>query len=479
MAIDSGEALEAWLQDRPREVAVAIMVRAALRVAPLYWNWVLAESRIPDASELTMCRAMLTSRTAAAAPSGDIKVAAAAAAAAIVADSVAADTIATAAYSTACSAAYVATTQNDSIAYAAAAATAGYSEWPNVDADCAAIDRGGEVFRHPLWRDNALPDWLPTPLPHHAWRDRGPGWAFWADWYEGELTGHPLPLDLLTRIARIAPEDWDKGDDHVNALIAGIRRDWAHSRTPNAEVIELNPATGRLRAVPLTALPADHLADARDKLLDAAAIFDGQGGANGPYGALVPECELLRDAVARHPDRPMRLYDVANRAARRARARASAGDCPTDALVEDFTHQLDEAALDLLNFDPKVKEVVTARAAARIEAATPADRAQLAAVVAAVAPVIEGTLAEELPQDVAIATDPAEPEATRKEATYRIVSRSLGIHAAARALTGLRKAIGAAAGVAKDVTILSAAYEYVAHAQPFLDLLDFLSRLIR
>jgi len=50
--------------------------------------------------------------------------------------------------------------------------------------------------------------------------------VFWADWYEGYLTGQPLDIDLLEQVALIPSKDWDKGDDHVNGIIAAIYDEW-------------------------------------------------------------------------------------------------------------------------------------------------------------------------------------------------------------------------------------------------------------
>ncbi|CUX82437.1 hypothetical protein [Roseibaca calidilacus] len=51
---------------------------------------------------------------------------------------------------------------------------------------------------------------------------QGEGWRFWVEWYENTLYGRPQDYDLLTKIALIDPADWDKGADHVNALIQRI-----------------------------------------------------------------------------------------------------------------------------------------------------------------------------------------------------------------------------------------------------------------
>ncbi|MBN2760604.1 MAG: hypothetical protein JXQ79_08900 [Rhodobacteraceae bacterium] len=76
------------------------------------------------------------------------------------------------------------------------------------------------------------------------WRDtcpqilaQGEGWRFWVEWYENALYGRPQDYDLLTKIALIDPADWDKGADHVNALIQRIVAEHKPKPTPQSPEI--------------------------------------------------------------------------------------------------------------------------------------------------------------------------------------------------------------------------------------------------
>jgi hypothetical protein len=91
-------------------------------------------------------------------------------------------------------------------------------------ADALELEKGRNAFIQPLWPEGVAPEGI--PMLHRDWHARGGGWAFWAEWYEGYLTGKPLDLDLLEKVALIEPEDWDKGDDHVNGIIASIYEEW-------------------------------------------------------------------------------------------------------------------------------------------------------------------------------------------------------------------------------------------------------------
>ena len=62
--IKDRQSLEAWLKEQPRESAVALTHRAAMRVLPLYWDWVQndAKARKGDLTALPVLWASLISR---------------------------------------------------------------------------------------------------------------------------------------------------------------------------------------------------------------------------------------------------------------------------------------------------------------------------------------------------------------------------------------------------------------------------------
>ncbi len=79
------------------------------------------------------------------------------------------------------------------------------------------------LFETALWA-NDMPTFLHNAA--QAFSDTAPGtpWAFWADWYQGMLTGRPMDWALQREVALIPPEDWDKGPEHIAGKIEGIRR---------------------------------------------------------------------------------------------------------------------------------------------------------------------------------------------------------------------------------------------------------------
>ncbi|WP_296641497.1 hypothetical protein [Roseinatronobacter sp.] len=78
---------------------------------------------------------------------------------------------------------------------------------------------------------------------------QGEGWRFWVEWYENALYGRPQDYALLTKIALIDPADWDKGADHVNALIQRIVEQHTLARDARALKAEISQLKERLQSV--------------------------------------------------------------------------------------------------------------------------------------------------------------------------------------------------------------------------------------
>jgi hypothetical protein len=87
--------------------------------------------------------------------------------------------------------------------------------------DCKAICQQYALDRTKLWR-NADPFNQLWDVSRSGLLVLSEGWRFWVEWYENALDGRPQDYDLLTKVALIDPADWDKGADHVNAMIQRI-----------------------------------------------------------------------------------------------------------------------------------------------------------------------------------------------------------------------------------------------------------------
>jgi hypothetical protein len=285
--IQDTNSLEAWLEGQPREVAVWIASRAAVRVLPVFWEAVLTEdwAREGDLTALPVLRSVLISSVAVAGPTEEIRTAAA------------------------------------KPAYADAYAEA-YAYALHVANTAAKTDPAANT--HPIWKairadaDQAADGGLPDALPLWPW-GRGPleeqwakvkarvaetpdarDWQFWMDWYDALLDGRPLLGDaartqkMLEKIVtEITPETWDAGPEVVNPVIREIwegYRDGASGTGPAADPEPVS-ADAKSAMKQRVAVNRDALAVAAAGLLDQLGTFkDHVRGMNH----LEPE---LRDEV--------------------------------------------------------------------------------------------------------------------------------------------------------------------------------------
>ncbi|MBI1492553.1 hypothetical protein [Halocynthiibacter styelae] len=458
--IKDADDLKVWLdqfpteiqeeQDHLRSISVQIAHRAAARVLPLEMNF-HSTARKFDSIALSILRCSLISGAVRNVVEGEVT-SAATAAVAVVRSDIFSDVASFAALSVVrttgvgASEAALAAARFSTRNYDKASNEAMFADFRDVDiaariayiADAEILDEGGDLTRVPLWHNKRNPvseDWLTfrNSLHNPARTDetaRGvdpEGWDFWIDFYEGQLSGHPLPLDLIKEIAISKDVDWESDAKIINRAIYNIRQRYAQERTFNAEHIAQNPESGKLNVIPDHFLPDLRLSDIQAKMLEAAEAFDGESGANGPYCALTAEVDLIRRAAARKDPRPIGLYDACRRAAKRAMGKAARGECPQDDLVEDFAEQLTETAFDISGFDEDVRSVVAHRAALKLEERAQADPALAAEVLPGAAveveAISEGDLQAEFVEDAQIASDPQADAQARGNALYRLASR--------------------------------------------------------
>ncbi len=263
--IQDKKSLEAWLKDQPREVAVAIASRAALRVMPVWAAYCLTEyAHERDLTALPNLRLNLISSVALVSPTDDIRRAAFAAARAYAA---AAAIDAVAAYAArAARAAVAATDATDTFASdAATAATDAFASgaasaaafaatdaaravafaagdvWHSIRLDAGTVEEGGDCLSLPLWPDgNPLEDSWKKVRADWSWASSP--YSFWLRWYHGLLTGTPMMPDLLYRIGLIPNDIWDAGAEAVAEEIARIEEQFRlleETRALKAELAEL------------------------------------------------------------------------------------------------------------------------------------------------------------------------------------------------------------------------------------------------
>ena len=202
--IKDRETLKEWLETQPRPTSVAIAHRAAMRVLPLYWDWVIRDSK-RDLTALPVLRQVLIAGVATVYPTPAIRSADAAAAL-------------------------------SALSAVAAAANAAFSDfaahaamWHEFRSDCTTLGNNKTPGVWPLWteQDNPLQSrWDSIKNTASKPDANGVDWSFWITWYDNALTGKPQNWPMLRDIALIGPDTWDKGPEVVNPLIAEIETEY-------------------------------------------------------------------------------------------------------------------------------------------------------------------------------------------------------------------------------------------------------------
>ncbi|MFV1877053.1 hypothetical protein [Nioella sp.] len=215
------ESLKAWLEDKPRELAVLLAHRAAARVMPIYWSWVADPSNEGELTDIIAWRILPTTRAFAMFAILDVattvdtselrpqypvsRAITAAAIAALAATTIANATIAATAVAT------------------AAAVVPAPDFWDEVRRD--ATNYLDTNIRAPLslWHNGIPPEitgaWEAAALSRLI-EAGDTGWQFWIEWYEAQLSGADQNWEMLKEIVLIPDEDWKQGAAHVNSLIA-------------------------------------------------------------------------------------------------------------------------------------------------------------------------------------------------------------------------------------------------------------------
>jgi hypothetical protein len=272
VAITSQDELTEWLEHKPREWALVIAVRAALRVLPIALDpEEYIDGIVRSRFALTVFRAIAISSGASTIPTDDIAAAYAASAAdtyaAAAADTypastsgaragAAAESASAAAYATAfacasANAAYgVANAAALAVAHAAdaagytnaaadafaadsAAAAASVAIWQSISNDLSALENGiglNELFSQPLWQER--PDWFDQSWDNaKRWMSRNKdGFQIWREWYLGRLEGtahtfagfdQEAEREFFTRLFAQDDDWWDREPAEVNRDIAG------------------------------------------------------------------------------------------------------------------------------------------------------------------------------------------------------------------------------------------------------------------
>ncbi len=234
--IETENDLKAWLQDQPIEVAVWIAYRSAARVLPVYWSEVVP--RKAGFTAIQVLRAILIAGERTLGASAEIDIAASEQAAYDASNATPpnatdpVDAAVASAASAGATAAFATKFPSESVARAAgtvhSAAASNAAARVAVTSDAVHCEVHGPDLSAPLWLDGTPDDiaTLWTKTTRAISRPDGDGGdvpdyhGFWIPWCQGLLDGtDPFPARLRRAIALIDPDDWDKGDVHINNVV--------------------------------------------------------------------------------------------------------------------------------------------------------------------------------------------------------------------------------------------------------------------
>lgn len=167
-----------------------------------------------------------------------------------------------------------------------------------------------QINQQPIWFEgpdtNALKLWASFCEAHNPSQSENdsqvegklPDYSsYWIPWYQGLLDGEEVFSPELRRaIALIEPEDWDKGDQHINNVVI--------------------PKLMDRRTALSQAHPVDFSFDALQKVMRMIGVGDDAAHLRDPkvIGAFVDDCDELKDTLQNFVDYTSEISGGGNRA---------------------------------------------------------------------------------------------------------------------------------------------------------------------
>lgn len=336
--------------------------------------------------------------------------------------------------------------------------------WSALRLDCEKLLPNPDASLGPLWPNEnpletlwtELKSQIPVAMGGYSEETaRGPvaeDWSFWVHWYDSLLAGKDLNPDMLTEIALIDPEIWDKGPNVVNPIINGIWETYTAKGLSYGEQFEYDPDTEVFVSTAEPAERQDRLEYCVSRLneLDALAQkFDNLAG------SLRAEFFLIRRAVEHHPDNAVMVHQLAKDAHQALHINIQNGACPnaeTDPVVGIIDTTLIEVQTNLsqepsvLNLAPRPDTELLLSDAQSLEVLN------LAAY--AVADVVEETVAKEMREDADALTNPAVALVLRSYRATVTAGRIIKVWLAAR-YANFMTALNAAQDISEKVKIIT------------------------
>lgn len=227
---------------------------------------------------------------------------------------------------------------------------------------------------------------------------KGRNWVFWLDWYQGFLDGEPLDWGLQRRVALIDDDIWKSGPEAVAAEIERIKAEMLSEKLPMAETIELNPETGKFRAVPIPVENAPYMSALLSQIGDA--LEDCLGGHNG-LTERSGDVKKLNRVLTKYKDDPQNAELTLTRVAGSLRAQLhDSCELPDNEDNLALLNAVEEGVRGLRANHPEVAANREQLARQAFKALTSEDKQVLEEALPVLTALSEPELAEDFEQDI-------------------------------------------------------------------------------
>ena len=392
--ITGRDTLKQWLDERPQETGaekealrlfcVWLAQRGAMRVFPLF-----GKGSGTDDSDLTISvlRSLITSGVAHKYPSTTIQTTASKATLGFVFYDTVIEAISAAASvveaSSAAKAVHAAAEATDAAFSAEAVYIADYAAHVrrSVQEDCELFSMVAKQDRVSVWQvDNPFAhiwkdgrEWMLAQYDDNAdMRVRstpnGVDYRFWVDWYDAAMAGKHLNWDMQHEIVLIEDDVWQGDPSVLMNRINGIWRSYVLKGSANAERLVRDAETELITSVPETELSdvlCENAIHQMERALKRLRRAENEIGGSPLFRDDLFEVE---DRLANERDRMISLHDAAIDFYLNTRELIEAGSVQSDnAVLNTALRDFERSASEFQGGDAKVRQVLAARAAARIE----------------------------------------------------------------------------------------------------------------